>query len=109
MQMPERGLMLEIGKGPVMREGPDVALLSFGQYLPECLASAEALMAQGVSVTVADARFAKPLDTRLMDQLARHHRALITVEQGAGGGLEPRSCSTWPTQAGWTMGCGRGR
>ncbi len=87
VQMPERGRALEIGKGRVMREGTDVALLSFGAHLPECLMAAEALAAQGVSVTVADARFAKPLDTGLIDQLARHHRALITVEQGAGGGF----------------------
>jgi 1-deoxy-D-xylulose-5-phosphate synthase len=87
VQMPERGQVLEIGKGRMMREGTDVALLSFGAHLPECLMAAEALAVQGVSVTVADARFAKPLDTGLIDQLARHHRALITVEQGAAGGF----------------------
>ena len=87
VQMPERGQVLPIGKGRVMREGTDVALLSFGAHLAECLLAAEALAAQGVSVTVADARFAKPLDTGLIDQLARHHRAVITVEQGAAGGF----------------------
>ncbi|MBI1170411.1 1-deoxy-D-xylulose-5-phosphate synthase [bacterium] len=85
--MPERGQPLEIGKGRVLREGGDVALLSFGAHLAETLLAAETLTAQGISVTVADARFAKPLDTGLIDQLARHHAALITVEQGAGGGF----------------------
>lgn len=87
VQMPERGEVLEIGRGRVLREGSDVALLCFGAHLPECLLAAEALAAQGVSVTVADARFAKPLDTALIGQLARHHAAVITVEQGAGGGF----------------------
>ena len=86
-QMPERGVALPIGKGRVMRQGTDVALLSFGAHLAECLLAAEALEAQGVSVTVADARFAKPLDTDLIKQLTRHHAALITVEQGAAGGF----------------------
>ncbi len=85
--MPERGRMLEIGRGRVMREGTRVALLSFGAHLSECLLAAEALASQGVSVTVADARFAKPLDTGLIAQLARHHEAIITVEQGAVGGF----------------------
>ena len=85
--MPERGRMLEIGRGRVMREGTRVALLSFGAHLSECLLAAEALASQGVSVTVADARFAKPLDTDLIAQLARHHEAIITVEQGAVGGF----------------------
>jgi 1-deoxy-D-xylulose-5-phosphate synthase len=87
VQMPERGVPLTIGKGRVMRQGTDVALLSFGAHLAECLLAAEALEVQGVSVTVADARFAKPLDTDLINQLARHHAALITVEQGAAGGF----------------------
>ena len=87
VQMPERGVALPIGKGRVMRQGTDVALLSFGAHLAECLLAAEALEAEGVSVTVADARFAKPLDTDLINQLVRHHAALITVEQGAAGGF----------------------
>jgi 1-deoxy-D-xylulose-5-phosphate synthase len=87
VQMPERGKILPIGKGRVMREGVDVAILSFGAHLAECLLAAETLEAQGVSATVVDARFAKPLDTDLITQLARHHAALITVEQGAGGGF----------------------
>ncbi len=87
VQMPERGEILKIGKGRVLREGTDVALLCFGAHLPECLAAAEGLAAQGISVTVADARFAKPLDTDLIRQLARNHAAIITVEQGARGGF----------------------
>jgi 1-deoxy-D-xylulose-5-phosphate synthase len=87
VQMPERGVVLEIGRGRVLREGSDVALLCFGAHLPECLLAAESLAEQGISVTVADARFAKPLDTDLIAQLARHHAAIITVEQGAAGGF----------------------
>ncbi len=87
VQMPAQGVPLTIGKGRVMRQGTDVAILSFGAHLAECLLAAEALQQQGVSVTVADARFAKPLDRDLINQLARHHGALVTVEQGAGGGF----------------------
>ena len=87
VQMPERGLVLEIGRGRVLREGTDVALLCFGAQLTECLLAAETLAVQGLSVTVADARFAKPLDTDLIGQLARHHAAIVTIEQGAAGGF----------------------
>ncbi|MDJ0628131.1 MAG: 1-deoxy-D-xylulose-5-phosphate synthase [Rhodobacter sp.] len=87
VDMPERGELLEIGKGRIVREGSGVALLSFGAHLAETLAAAEDLQAQGISTTVADARFAKPLDTGLIRQLARHHEVLITVEQGAAGGF----------------------
>ncbi len=87
VDLPERGTPLEIGRGRVLREGTGVALLSFGAHLGECQAAAEELAAQGISATVADARFAKPLDTDLIAQLARHHEALITVEQGASGGF----------------------
>lgn len=87
VEMPERGVALEIGKGRVIREGGRVALLSFGTRLGEVLAAAEALAARGVACTVADARFAKPLDRALILQLARHHEALITVEEGAVGGF----------------------
>lgn len=87
LALPERGQVLPIGKGRVLREGTDVALLSFGAHLAECLLAAEDLASQGISVTVADARFAKPLDTALIGQLARHHAALITVEQGSTGGF----------------------
>jgi 1-deoxy-D-xylulose-5-phosphate synthase len=87
VEMPARGVPLEIGKGRVVREGSRVALLSFGTRLSESLRSAEALAGRGVSVTVADARFAKPLDRELILQLARGHEALVTVEEGAVGGF----------------------
>jgi 1-deoxy-D-xylulose-5-phosphate synthase len=87
VEMPERGRALEIGKGRVMRQGNDVALLSFGAHLGEVLAAAEALEAGGISVTVADARFAKPLDHALIDRLIDGHSALVTVEQGSTGGF----------------------
>jgi 1-deoxy-D-xylulose-5-phosphate synthase len=86
-EMPERGGVLQIGKGRVVREGTSVAILSFGAHLAECLVAAEDLAARGISATVADARFAKPLDTDLIAQLARHHEVLMTVEQGATGGF----------------------
>ncbi len=78
---------LDIGRGRVVAEGDQVALLSFGAHLAEARLAAEALAARGVSCTVADARFAKPLDTALIDQLMRHHRAVVTIEQGAQGGF----------------------
>ncbi|MGI1662260.1 1-deoxy-D-xylulose-5-phosphate synthase [Palleronia sp. KMU-117] len=87
VEMPERGRALPIGKGRVLREGTSVAILSFGAHLAESLAAAEALDARGISATVADARFAKPLDTDLVAQLARHHEVFLTVEQGATGGF----------------------
>jgi 1-deoxy-D-xylulose-5-phosphate synthase len=85
--LPERGEILELGKGRVVREGGDLAILSFGAHLTEALAAAEVLEAQGITVTVADARFAKPLDTDLVERLAKEHAALITLEQGAEGGF----------------------
>ena len=87
VEMPERGQVLEIGKGRVLSEGADVALLSFGAHLGEVLKAADLLEARGLSVTVADARFAKPLDTALVERLLDGHRALITVEQGSTGGF----------------------
>tara|TARA_R110002020_G_scaffold136630_9_gene304688 strand:+ start:25199 stop:27130 length:1932 start_codon:yes stop_codon:yes gene_type:complete len=87
VEMPERGEILEIGKGRIMREGSKVALLSFGTRLAECLVAAEDLDAAGLSTTVADARFAKPLDHDLIRQLARHHEILITIEEGSVGGF----------------------
>lgn len=87
VEMPSSGRLLEIGKGRVLREGTQVALLSLGAHLSECLAAAEDLETRGISVTVADARFAKPLDTGLIDQLVRHHAVVVTVEQGAQGGF----------------------
>ena len=87
VDLPERGVPLEIGKGRVLKEGDSVAFLSFGAHLHEVQTAVEALEARGISCTIADARFAKPLDTDLITQLARHHAALITVEQGAQGGF----------------------
>jgi 1-deoxy-D-xylulose-5-phosphate synthase len=87
VEMPARGVPLEIGRGRVVREGSRVAILSFGTRLGESLKAAEALAGRGVSVTIADARFAKPLDQELILRLAREHEALITVEEGAIGGF----------------------
>ena len=87
VEMPERGQILEIGKGRIVREGTKVALLSFGTRLAECLVAAEDLNAAGLSTTVADARFAKPLDHDLIRQLARHHEVLVTTEEGSVGGF----------------------
>ncbi|MCX7287412.1 MAG: 1-deoxy-D-xylulose-5-phosphate synthase [Rhodobacterales bacterium] len=87
VEMPGRGVPLEIGKGRILREGSRVAILSFGTRAADTLMAAEALAARGVSVTVADARFAKPLDRALILQLAAHHEALITIEEGAIGGF----------------------
>ena len=87
VDMPERGSFLEIGKGRIVKEGTRVALLSFGTRLQECLAAAAELDASGLSTTVADARFAKPLDTDLIRRLAENHEILITVEEGAVGGF----------------------
>jgi len=85
--MPEEGIPLEIGKGRVLREGHKVALLSYGARLGECLKAADELAALGLSTTVADARFAKPLDTDLLLRLAREHEVLVTIEEGAIGGF----------------------
>ena len=85
--MPTEGKPLPIGKGRVLREGTKVALLSLGARLAECLAAADELAALGLSATVGDARFAKPLDTDLILRLARAHEVLITIEEGAGGGF----------------------
>ncbi len=87
VSVPDRGEILEIGKGRVVREGSDVAILSFGAHLHPCLEAADMLATDGFTTTVADARFAKPLDTDLIAQLARNHSTLITVEQGATGGF----------------------
>ncbi|MBV8836918.1 MAG: 1-deoxy-D-xylulose-5-phosphate synthase, partial [Alphaproteobacteria bacterium] len=87
VEMPEFGVPLEIGKGRILREGSSVALLSLGTRLQECQKAAEMLAAQGLSATVADARFAKPIDTDLVLRLAKQHEVLITVEEGAIGGF----------------------
>ena len=87
VEMPERGVPLEIGRGRILREGGKVALLSFGAHLSECLKAAEDLDSYGLPATVADARFAKPLDTTLIDRLVREHEVLITIEEGSVGGF----------------------
>ncbi|MDH6230193.1 1-deoxy-D-xylulose-5-phosphate synthase [Mesorhizobium soli] len=87
VEMPERGSVLEIGKGRILREGTKVALLSFGTRLQDCLLAAEELTAAGLSTTVADARFAKPLDEDLVRRLATSHEVLLTVEEGSVGGF----------------------
>jgi 1-deoxy-D-xylulose-5-phosphate synthase len=87
VELPERGSVLEIGKGRIVREGTKVALLSFGTRLQECLGAADELAAAGLSTTVADARFAKPLDHDLIRRLAREHEVLVTIEEGAAGGF----------------------
>ncbi|WP_050930470.1 1-deoxy-D-xylulose-5-phosphate synthase [Aestuariivita boseongensis] len=87
VEMPARGEVLEIGKGRILQEGSDAAILCFGAHLAECQMAAAMLEAEGISVTLADARFAKPLDMELIASLAANHAALITVEQGAMGGF----------------------
>ena len=85
--LPEVGVPLAIGKGRIVRQGNSVALLSFGTRLQECCKAADELAAHGFSTTVADARFAKPLDTELILRLAREHEVLLTVEEGSVGGF----------------------
>lgn len=87
VELPATGSVLEIGKGRVVREGTAVAILALGGRLQDALAAAEALSARGISTTVADARFAKPIDTDLVSRLAREHPVLITVEENAIGGF----------------------
>jgi 1-deoxy-D-xylulose-5-phosphate synthase len=87
VEMPEFGVPLEIGKGRIVREGHKIALLSLGTRLAECLKAADELAQLGLSTTVADARFAKPLDTDLVLRLAREHEVLITIEEGSIGGF----------------------
>jgi 1-deoxy-D-xylulose-5-phosphate synthase len=87
VDMPARGAILEIGKGRIVKQGSKVAILSFGTRLADSLLAAEDLDAAGLSTTVADARFAKPLDHDLIRQLARHHEVLVTVEEGSIGGF----------------------
>jgi 1-deoxy-D-xylulose-5-phosphate synthase len=85
--LPARGDLLPVGKGRVLREGTKIALLSYGTRLAECLRAADELGARGLSTTVADARFAKPLDTDLVRRLANEHEVLITIEEGSVGGF----------------------
>ncbi len=87
MEMPAVGVPLEIGKGRIVREGKQIALLSLGTRLAEALKAADTLAGMGLSTTVADARFAKPLDRALLRQLADRHEVLITIEEGSIGGF----------------------
>jgi 1-deoxy-D-xylulose-5-phosphate synthase len=87
VDMPERGEILDIGKGRIVREGTKVAILNFGGRMGEAMKAADELSARGLSTTIADARFAKPLDTDLVERLAREHEVLITLEEGSIGGF----------------------
>jgi 1-deoxy-D-xylulose-5-phosphate synthase len=87
VEMPEVGVPLPIGKGRIVREGSKVALLSFGTRLADCEKAADELAAHGLSTTIADARFMKPLDEEMILKLARDHEILITVEEGSIGGF----------------------
>lgn len=87
VELPAAGVPLEIGKGRIVREGSSVALLSLGTRLGECLKAADVLKSHGLTTTVADARFAKPIDTDMILRLAREHEVLITIEEGSIGGF----------------------
>ena len=87
LDLPERGTALAIGRGRVLREGTDIAILSYGTRLQEALKAADMLAEKGISATVADARFARPLDRDLLKQLASHHEILLTIEEGSIGGF----------------------
>ena len=87
VELPGINEILELGKGKIVKEGSKIAILSFGTRLQECLKAADKLDAQGISTTVADARFAKPLDHKLIIDLCLHHEVLITIEEGSIGGF----------------------
>ena len=87
VDLPEHGSPLTIGKGRIVREGSRIAILSYGARLYECLRAADDLTRQGLPTTVADARFAKPLDTELVKLLATDHEILVTIEEGSIGGF----------------------
>ncbi len=87
VEMPEIGQPLTIGRGRILREGTHIAILSYGARLAEALKAAKDLETRGLSTTVADARFAKPLDVDLIRRLAREHEVLITIEEGSAGGF----------------------
>jgi 4-hydroxy-3-methylbut-2-enyl diphosphate reductase len=103
--LPAEGVPLEIGKGRILREGHKVALLSYGARLGECLKAADELAALGLSTTVADARFAKPLDVDLLLRLAREHEVLLTIEEGAIGGFGSHVLQTLADNAVLDAGC----
>ncbi len=85
--LPEKPEILEIGKGRIIRKGSEIAILSYGTRLHECLLAAENLNKKGIAPTIADARFAKPLDVALVKELASNHKALIVIEEGSSGGF----------------------
>jgi 1-deoxy-D-xylulose-5-phosphate synthase len=87
VDLPEEGVPLQIGRGRILREGTRVAILSLGTRLAEALKAADDLETRGLSTTVADARFAKPLDLDLVSRLAREHEILVTIEEGSVGGF----------------------
>jgi len=87
VEMPKRGEVWPLGKGRILREGKNIAILSLGPRLADAMKAADELAAHGLPATVADARFAKPLDTAMIEQLARHHEVLITIEEGSIGGF----------------------
>jgi 1-deoxy-D-xylulose-5-phosphate synthase len=86
-ERPAEGVALEVGKGRILREGTGIAILNFGARMKEVLLAAERMAGYGLSPTVADARFAKPLDTAMIRRLAREHEVLITIEEGSSGGF----------------------
>lgn len=94
VDMPAHGKILQIGKGRMVREGTKIALVSYGAHLAETLAAAETLEAHGLSTSVADARFMKPLDTELIANLARNHEVMLTIEEGGIGGFGSH-VATW--------------
>ncbi len=87
LELPARGSALPVGRGRILREGDTAAILSLGPRLADAMAAAAVLAARGIAVTVADARFAKPLDTAMVEQLARNHSVLVTIEDGSAGGF----------------------
>ncbi|VAW22388.1 1-deoxy-D-xylulose 5-phosphate synthase, partial [hydrothermal vent metagenome] len=97
VELPAYGKALNIGRGRILKQGTSIAILSYGARLGECLAAAEQLSALGLSTTVADARFAKPIDEDLLSQLAKNHQVLISVEEGSIGGFGSHA-ATWLAQ-----------
>ena len=102
--MPQRGEILPIGKGRILREGSKIALLAYGTRLQDCLDAAEELNAHGLSTTVVDARFAKPLDEDLVRRLAAEHEVLVTVEEGSVGGFAAQVSQFLAMQGGFDVG-----
>ncbi|MBY0354646.1 MAG: 1-deoxy-D-xylulose-5-phosphate synthase, partial [Rickettsiales bacterium] len=98
--LPDRGSILEIGKGRIIREGTQVAFLCLGTRLAACTRAADMLEADGISVTVADARFAKPFDKELLRRLLKEHALVVTVEDGSIGGFGAH-VTAYASNAGW--------